>query len=81
MTASARAAIANRTVSRSGTGIRVTTSLIMKKVEPQAAVMASRASSGPSSPRRTATRRAAGQTTYRVIVEPFGASLFALGLE
>ena len=74
--------MANRTVSRSGTGIRVTTSLIMKNVEPQAAVMANRASSGPSSPRRTATRdELAGQTTYRVMVEPFGAAVLALGLE
>ena len=90
-----QAAIANRTASRSATGIRVTMSLIMKNVEPQAAVIASsadegdassctrdRASAQPSAaPSRRPSRLTArpAQTTYRVMVEPLGAWLRARG--
>ena len=43
--------MANRTASRSMTSIRVTMSLIMKNVEPQAAVMASNATKASNSVR------------------------------
>ncbi len=51
MRATARLAMANRTASRSVTGIRVTMSLIMKNVEPQAAVIAISAPTASSSVR------------------------------
>ena len=75
--------MANRTASRSMTSTRVRMSLIMKNVEPQAAVIASSAAKASSSVRvgrDESPQPRLRYTTYRVIVEPLGAWLRARGL-